>query len=208
MKKTLLFLLLFSTNTLLAAELFTINSSNTIVATKDSTNTIGLLLNQTFYQDILENEFNNFSIKLPFINGLLNIKLEKFSCVSKDFKCVSTTKQGDVELDIFPTLLSYKIKYNSNEIGVMNFVNGAINATFKINRKQYEISKFKGQYILFEATNSINSSTFSCDVQEQSNTLQQTPEYIVSSSTPVCVNLAIEIDEHTRNTFNSLLSLT
>ena len=53
MKKTLLFLLLFSANTLLAAELFTINRSNTIVATKDSTNTIGLLLNQTFYQDIL-----------------------------------------------------------------------------------------------------------------------------------------------------------
>ena len=76
MKKTLLFLLLFSANTLLAEELFTINNSNTIVATKDSTNTIGLLLNQTFYQDIIENEFNNFSIKLPFINGLLNIKLQ------------------------------------------------------------------------------------------------------------------------------------
>jgi len=203
MKKTLLFLFLFSANTLLAAELFTINSSNTIVATKDSTNTIGLLLNQTFYQDIIENEFNNFSIKLPFINGLLNIKLEKFSCVSKDFKCVSTTKQGDVELDIFPTLLSYKIKYNGNEIGVMNFVNWKINAFFKINHKQYEISDYKGDYIVFEATNSINNSNFTCEVNTQSNIIMQAPESSIISSTPVCVNLAIEIDEHTRNLYNS-----
>ena len=91
MKKTLLFLLLFSANTLLAAELFTINNSNTIVATKDSTNTIGLLLNQTFYQDIIENEFTNSSIKLPFINGLLNIKLEK---LCSDFAIMANKKEN------------------------------------------------------------------------------------------------------------------
>ena len=150
MKKTLLLLLLFSTNTLLAEELFTINNSNTIVATKDSTNTIGLLLNQIIYQEILEKEVVDFSTQLPFINGLLNIKLEKFSCVSKDFRCISKTEQGDVELDIFPTLLSYKMKHNSEVIGIMNFVNGKINASFKINHKQYEITRFESKYILFD----------------------------------------------------------
>ena len=126
MKKTLLFLLLFSTNTLLAAELFTINNSNTIVATKDSTNTIGLLLNQTFYQDILENELNSFSIKLPFITGLLDIKLERYSCYSEDLQVISKTKDGDKLLDIIPTLLSYRIIYQGESIGIMNFVNGKI----------------------------------------------------------------------------------
>ena len=69
MKKTLLFLLLFSANTLLAAELFTINRSNTIVATKDSTNTIGLLLNQTFYQDII--------VSILLLQRILDFNYEK-----------------------------------------------------------------------------------------------------------------------------------
>ena len=151
MKKHTLIMLLFSAQTLFGAELFTINNSNTIVATKDSSNTIGLLLNQIIYQETLEKEVVDFSIQLPFIKGLLEIELQKFSCVSKDFRCISKTEQGDVELDIFPTLLSYKMKHNSEVIGIMNFVNGKINASFKINHKQYEITRIESEYILFEA---------------------------------------------------------
>ena len=203
MKKTLLLLLLFSANTLLAEELFTINHSNTIVATKDSANTIGLVVDEIFYQEILEKEVVDFSIQLPFIGGLLDIEMQKFSCFSKDFRCISKTEQGNIELEIFPTLLSYNMTYNNEVIGIMNFVNGKINASFKINYKQYEITKFGSEYILFEATNSVNQSNFSCAVEEQFNAIQQAPESIRSSSTPVCVNLAISIDEYTRNTFNS-----
>ena len=123
MKKIFLLLLLFSASTLLAEELFTINNGNTIVATKDSANTIGLLLNQTIHQEILEKEVVDFSMQLPFINGLIDIELQKFSCFSKDFRCISKTENGDVELDVFPTLLSYRMKYNNEVIGIMNFVN-------------------------------------------------------------------------------------
>ena len=203
MKKYIIIIFLFSIQTLFGSELFTLNNSNTLIATTDSTNTIGLLLNQIIYQEILEKEVVDFSTQLPFINGLLNIKLEKFSCVSKDFRCISKTEKGDIDLDILPTLLSYKMKLNNEVIGVMNFVNGKINASFKINRKQYEITKFGIEYILFEATNSVNQSNFSCVVEEQFNAIQQVPESLASSSTPLCVDLAISIDEYTRNTFNS-----
>jgi hypothetical protein len=165
MKKIFLLLLLFSASTLLAEELFTINNGNTIVATKDSANTIGLLLNQTIHQEILEKEVVDFSMQLPFINGLIDIELQKFSCFSKDFRCISKTENGDVELDVFPTLLSYRMKYNNEVIGIMNFVNGKINASFKVNHKQYEITRFGSEYILFEATNSTNRSNFTCAVQ-------------------------------------------
>ena len=203
MKKYLIIIFLFSIQTLFGSELFTINTSNTIVATKDSNNTIGLIVNQIIYQDILDKEIINFNIQLPFIGGLLDIELQNFSCLSKDFRCISKTKKGDIELDIFPTLLSYKMKYNNEVIGIMNFVNGKIIASFKINHKQYEINIFKNKYILFEATNSINNSNFTCGVQEQSNSILQTPESSQISSTPVCIELAIVIDEFTRNTFNS-----
>ena len=53
-------MLLFSAQTIFGAELFTINNSNTIVATKDSANTIGLVVDQIFYQEILEKEVVDF----------------------------------------------------------------------------------------------------------------------------------------------------
>ncbi len=57
--------------------------------------------------------------------------------------------------------------YKENSIGIMNFYNGIINSSFKIDNHQYEISIFNNQYILFEASNSINTSNFSCQVEEE-----------------------------------------
>ena len=172
MRKYVLIMFLLSAQTFFGAELFTINTSNTIVATKDSNKTIGLLLNQIIYQKVIDEEMINFNIQLPFIGGFLDVELNNFSCFSKDFKCISKTEKGDVDLDILPSLLSYKMKLNNEVIGVMNFVNGQINASFKINHKQYEITKFGIEYILFEATNSVNQSNFSCAVEEQFNAIQ------------------------------------
>ena len=57
-------MLLFSAQTIFGAELFTINNSNTIVATKDSANTIGLVVDQISYQEILEKEVVDFVGKI------------------------------------------------------------------------------------------------------------------------------------------------
>ena len=94
--------------------------------------------------------------------------------------------------------------YLEKSIGVINFYDDIISSTFKINNKQYEIAKYRNEYILFEASNSINSSNFSCAVDEvaeisYTNRIQRSS----SSSAPVCVELAIEIDYYTRQTFNS-----
>ena len=64
MKKHTLIMLLFSAQTIFGAELFTINNSNTIVATKDSANTIGLVVDQISYQEILEKEVVDFVGKI------------------------------------------------------------------------------------------------------------------------------------------------
>ena len=67
-----------------------------------------------------------------------------------------------------------------------------------------KLQKYKNEYILFEASNSINNSNFSCAVDEvaeinYTNRIARSS----SSSAPVCVELAIEIDYYTRQTFNS-----
>ena len=94
--------------------------------------------------------------------------------------------------------------YLDKSIGVINFYDDIISSTFKINNKQYEIAKYKNEYILFEASNSINNSNFSCAVDEvaeinYTNRIARSS----SSSAPVCVELAIEIDYYTRQTFTS-----
>jgi len=82
----------------------------------------------------------------------------------------------------------------------MTFVDGELLSTFTINNKQYEISKFDGVYILFEVSNSINQSNFSCQVSEQFNNINTLGSNV---TTNVCVELAIEIDYYTRQTFSS-----
>jgi hypothetical protein len=91
---------------------------------------------------------------------------------------------------------------DGNDVGIINFVNNKIVASFKLENKQFEITEFNGKYILFEATNSINSSNFSCAVENNYESISP-PISQLPQSTPVCVELAIEIDFYTRQTFNS-----
>ena len=203
MKKLILIVIFFSSLSLYSQEqLFNLGNSDLPSATKESKNTIELILNNDIFNNILKSKSNSIEIVIPFIKGELKFQLEKFDAHTDEIQFFSKTNNGDEKLDITPTLLSYKMILNEDIAGVINFVNNKIVASFKINNKQFEITKFKNVYILFEVTNSINTSNFSCAVESnyesispQSNQLQQ--------SISVCVELAIEIDFYTRQTFNS-----
>ena len=134
---------------------------------------------------------------LPFFNDSLLLELRKFNVYSSNSSIYSKTDSGDIFLDIKPTILSYKVILNNKEIGVFNFVNGTILASFKVNSKQYEITEFSEKYILFEASNSINTSSFSCAVDSAviSNSYEQMQVASAAPSLTVCVELAIEIDQ-------------
>ena len=124
--------------------------------------------------------------------------------IHNTLKVISKEIDGDRNLDIQPTILSYKIFYNDISIGIINFFNGDINATFTINGLQFEISKFRNKYLLFEASNSINKLNYSCEVKRQFNELDNnSPESSVNVVLPVCIEFALEIDNYTRQTFNN-----
>ena len=199
----ILILLLCSTYSFGQVQLFSLNNESIIIATKDKENTIGLNLNRKVYRDIISKKHQNILIKLPFFHNSVNLTLEKFQPYNHEINIVSKSRSGDKTLDILPTLLSYKLYLNNEVIGIMNFVNNNINATFKINNKQYEIGLYKKEYVLFETSNSINKSNFSCAVSEVENTHTFSPQMNQLPSTPVCVKLAVEIDYFTRQTFTS-----
>ena len=192
-----------------AQELFILDDSNTIVATKNPERTSGLILESAMEQNIISQDLKNFNLKLPFFGSELELKAEKFNVYAENFQIISLTSNGEEYINDKPTIQSYKLLDKGRSIGVINFFNNEIVATFKFDGRQYEITRYEGRYILFESSNSINNSTFSCAVDEEfSDNVSHQTESSSSVLTPVCIELAIEVDNYTRNTFNSTLETT
>ena len=186
--------------------LFSLDANSSIVATKNPENTKGLILDTIVMRTMIENRYNEFELYLPFFQQEIIFNAQKFKVYSDDFKIISLTNIGEEIISENPTILSYKLFFNGKSIGVINLFNNEVNATFKFNKKQYEISKYKDEYILFESSNSINSSNFSCAVEDEFS--HNISSQVVNSTAvvnPVCIELAIEVDNYTRNTFSSNL---
>jgi hypothetical protein len=204
MKKTLLLLLFIPFFGISQNSLFQQDLANSIIATKEANNTIGLEINELMYKKILRDSPELFRLQLPFFNQDVVFDLQLFDISNTNLKVISKERDGDRNLDLAPSILSYKIFHNDISIGIMNFLNGTINATFSIDGKQYEISKFRNKYLLFEASNSINNLNFTCEVKRQFNNLENNfPESSGNVVLPVCIEFALEIDNYTRQTFNN-----
>jgi hypothetical protein len=192
-----------------AQGLFLLDVNSTIVATKNPERTLGLVLDTGFEEEILSKNLSNFNLTLPFFGTELEMKAVQFKVYADNFQIISLTDKGEEYLEEKPTIQSYKLLYEGKSIGVINFFNNEIVATFKFEGRQYEIAKHKESYILFESSNSINSSNFSCAVDEEfMNTVSPQIESSSSVVTSVCIELAIEVDNYTRNTFSSTLETT
>ncbi|MBT7480997.1 MAG: T9SS type A sorting domain-containing protein [Flavobacteriales bacterium] len=207
-KSILLFILVLFSTFINAQQLFTFNPNTEVIATKDASKTINLTINSDVESEIVSQNPSLLDLEIPFVNNEnLNLRLERYKVYSDNLIIVSTTENEKETLNITPTILSYKVFYKNKSVGVLNLFNGEINATFQIDGSQYEISKFKENYVLFESSNSINHSTFSCAVQEEFQSQNQ----INNPQLPpvlLCLELALEIDNYTRNTFSSNLSTT
>ena len=196
------FLLLIPSTVNAQLDLFNLNSSTQIVATKEDDRTQGLFLDKQNERYLLDNRPSNETLALPFFGDMLYLSMRRMQIYTNDFQIVSISDDGLKFIQERPTILTYELFYKDNSIGVLNLFDGLINATFKYNDRQYEISFFKDEYILFEASNSINSSNFSCILAEQTQEFSSGSLESISS-TPVCIELAIEIDNYTRQTFSS-----
>ena len=190
-------------------QLFSYDETSNISATKNPLNTIPSNIDKKIEKKIITEKSDRFILNLPFLNKN-NIALNafKFKVYSDDFKIVSLTEDGEKIIEDKPSILSYKLFYKGKSIGVLNFFNNEINATFKFEGKQYEISRYMGEYILFEASNSINQSNFSCAVDEEFKKNSISQQESVTPSNQVCIELAVEVDNYTRNTFSSTVTTT
>ncbi|MDG1718583.1 MAG: M12 family metallo-peptidase, partial [Flavobacteriales bacterium] len=202
MKRILIILLFLPIIVFGQKPLFTVDLANSVVATENPNKTIGLLVNSIIYEKILSDSPDSLILDLPFFGSNIILNLQKYRPYSDNLLTRVKTDNGDKDIVMRPQLLSYKLIYKRESIGILNFVNNKINSTFLLDNKQFEIIEYKGKYVLFDINNSINQSNFSCNVNQQINSIPNTGVDMQVIS-PVCIELAIDIDNYTRNTFSS-----
>ena len=90
MKKQILILILFIPFFGVSQNyLFTENTSNSIIATKDASNTIGLELVSNVYDKILRDSPDYFRLELPFFEKKVLFDLQRFEIYSNSLEIIS-----------------------------------------------------------------------------------------------------------------------
>ena len=86
MKKILLLLLFMPFFGISQNSLFQHDLANSIIATKDANNTIGLEINELMYKKILRDSAESFRLQLPFFNQDIEFDLELFDISNNNWK--------------------------------------------------------------------------------------------------------------------------
>ena len=183
--------------------IFDFKKSNTKI-TKNQENTQFL----DFRKDIFINKLDDIEVYIPFGLPLidkrfLDVTIKQFSVVNKNHTLIIETNDGQQSEAFNSELLSYYIFYRSKIIGTLLYFDDNIIVTYKYNNRQFEINSFDDEIVLFDVNDCINEHSFSCAVEEKASQISRNSNSSGSITNPDCIDLAIEIDQYTRNTFSS-----
>ncbi|MGY8988192.1 MAG: hypothetical protein ACKVG7_06505, partial [Flavobacteriales bacterium] len=179
------------------------------IVTQNAENTKAVNVNRVLLDQISENSID-FFLKLPLINeSFLDVNVKKFSVLSPEHKLIIETSNGQEIEEYIPDFQSYYILYEGNSIGTFLCFENTIIISYKYHNRQFEINKIDNEFLLFDINDCLISNTFSCEVEEKIERINIDDNYPESSSTnPKCLELAVEVDQHTRNTFSSNTTTT
>ena len=192
-----------STNNEQTNKLFTYQKNNIVFATNDSLNTISLTLNEKTLSKLINNRSITHNISLPIGFKYFDFTFEKNDFFNSELKIISKTNFGDEKLDFDPEFISYKILHKKNIVGVISFYDGIIDCSLSHKGQQYEITNFQGSYFLIKVSDSKEKSDFKCTLKEYKKYTPRISTPKSSSQLQQCIQMAIEVDYYTRNTFSS-----
>jgi len=181
----------------------TSNTNKQFTLSKDNTRKV--FFNREIYESKLLKKPHVLNINLPLLDDTyININLIRFSVISPNNQLIIENKKGKTQEEYKSNLVSYRIIYKDESIGVFIVTDNAITATFKFNDKQIEISEINGELLLFDVNDCILTNNFTCSVEKKYNQIIKQPSLNKTVvNTTKCLELALEIDYFTRNTFSS-----
>ena len=196
----LLFFSLFYCVSQAQLNVFEFTNSKTFV-TKNAENTKSLTLKTNALINILE---GSESFYLPLIdNNFIIANLISFSVLDKNHTLIVETENGQEIQNFKSDLKSFYIKIDDEIIGTFLSFGDNLILTYKFDNRQFEINKIDNEFVLFDVNDCINQNSFSCAVENEYQELSSSSNQSLSTTPPDCIELAIEIDQYTRNTFSS-----
>jgi hypothetical protein len=178
--------------------------------TNNADNTKAVDVNRVLLNQIISENSNDFFFKIPLIDeGFLNVNMKQFSVLNPKHNLIIESANGKVKEDYIPNFQSYYIIHEGKSIGTFLYFENSIVISYKHNNRQFELNKIDNEFLLFDVNDCLLENTFSCKVEEkmeQINIEENLPES--SSTSPKCLELAVEVDQHTRNTFSSNTTTT
>jgi len=196
-----------------------LNNWNNLFGEKEEikNKTIPIVISSDFINKVLENKDESLNIEVPFFNdNKLDFTLNKKDFDLSDFQLVVRTDDGSIEKQYNPGFVAYEIN-NSEFDGIMIFSKSGISSVINNSESVYEIAKLdnnksqnitKDLYILSDITKNPNDNHFTCGVDHldhvETNHITNSENLNRTGNTISCMNVAIEIDYFTRETFASI----
>ena len=179
--------------------------------------TIPIIISSDYINKVLENKDESLNISLPFYSdNKIELTLTQKDFDWDSFQLVVRTEHGDIVKQYNPGFLAYDIN-NSEFEGIMIFSKSGISAVLNNSHSTYELAKLDDEksqniiedlYILTNISGNPNNNRFTCGVDhlehiETGHIIESSHENRLGSSLS-CMNVAIEIDYFTRQTFGSI----
>ena len=190
-----------------SGELYSFLKNDTFI-TNNKENTQKLAVDFSVLVSLIENK-ENINFTLPNLEGgFINVNLKSFSIIKPDHQLIIEKQNGKFFEKFKPSFASYYIYYQNKSIGTLILFKDYFIVSYSYNNKQLEINKINNNYFLFDVNDCVFDKSFTCEVKEKRENLNFDSNIESSESTPKCLQLAIELDNYTRNLYNSNSSAT
>ena len=155
---------------------------------------------------------------LPFpALGMVELQLNQYCNLSDEFTVARSTVNGTREEHYVPDLVTYEVvsaRVNGapieNAMGPVVLFKNFLQASIRLDGQQWELAPsqrpserttFVAEHVLFNTAKSNATNTFTCAVEDQERELQRLSKSQQRSMVPQCVEVGLDIDNFTFNTF-------
>lgn len=177
--------------------------------------TIPVFISTNYINRVLENKSEVLDISLP-LNNNIELTLEKKDINYDGLQLIVRTEEGNIPQQYNPGFVTYQV--NDDEVnGIMIFSKSGVSAILKYDNSTYELAKIDKNrsdyfsdelYILSDISENPNDNKFTCGSDHLHNVDIDHSGHSHSASrlgsSVSCMDVAIEIDYFTRQTFNSI----
>ena len=179
--------------------------------------TIPILISTEYVNKVVENKGESLNLLLPFYNDeKIELTLVKKDINFDNFQLIVRTEDGQIQQQYNPGFVAYQVE--SSELGgIMIFSKSGVMAVLNNSHSTYELAKIDEKrsnnisndlYILTDISDHPNNNQFTCGVDhlDHVDTDHFTHYHNESrlGSQLSCMNVAIEIDYFTRQSFESV----